>query len=203
MAEHIATKRTYIVVWASLMCLTAATAGLPIWNWALSIQSGPVHRYLQSHAGRLDFHGREVHQSEDDLGCHCRRSFLALYSNFPEHGRLHESLVEVIVKHNHSQHPRAMRSKPESRLLWRYMHAIFGQTYCSLRLRYWLWNERRILTKLHRMRAVASRASLLHGSRTGPGLPLRVAADRCGRPGASVSAFVVCRRRELHPCVDR
>jgi len=27
MSDHIATKKTYIVVWASLMCLTAATAG--------------------------------------------------------------------------------------------------------------------------------------------------------------------------------
>lgn len=28
MSEHIATKKTYIAVWASLMCLTAATAGV-------------------------------------------------------------------------------------------------------------------------------------------------------------------------------
>jgi cytochrome c oxidase subunit 4 len=27
MAEHIATKKAYILVWASLICLTAATAG--------------------------------------------------------------------------------------------------------------------------------------------------------------------------------
>ena len=27
MSEHIATKKTYILVWMSLMCLTAATAG--------------------------------------------------------------------------------------------------------------------------------------------------------------------------------
>ena len=75
------------------------------------------------------------------------------------------------MKRNHSRHPRAMRSKPESRLLWRYMHAIFVQTYWSLRLRYWLWNERRILAKLHRVRVVASHVSLLHGREPGHGLP--------------------------------
>ena len=36
MSEHIATKKTYIAVWASLMSLTAATRGPLIWNWAIS-----------------------------------------------------------------------------------------------------------------------------------------------------------------------
>jgi len=51
------------------------------------------------------------------------------------------------------------------------MHAIFVQTYWSLRLRYWLWNERRILAKLHRVGVVASHVSLLHGREPGHGLP--------------------------------
>ena len=75
------------------------------------------------------------------------------------------------MKRNHSRHPRAVRSKPEPRLLWRHMHAIFVQTYWSLRLRFWLWNERRILAKLHRVRVVASHVSLLHGREPGHGLP--------------------------------
>jgi len=51
------------------------------------------------------------------------------------------------------------------------MHAIFVQTYWSLRLRYWLWNERRILAKLHGVRVVASHVSLLHREEPGHGLP--------------------------------
>jgi hypothetical protein len=72
------------------------------------------------------------------------------------------------VTRNHSRHPRAVRSKPESRFLWRYMHAIFVQTYWSLRLRYWLWKERRILAKLHRVRVMAS---LPQRREPGEGLP--------------------------------
>ena len=75
------------------------------------------------------------------------------------------------MKRNHSRHPRTVRPKPESRLLWSYMHAIFVQTYWSLRLRYWLWNERRILATLYRVRVVASHVSLLHRREPGHGLP--------------------------------
>ncbi len=76
------------------------------------------------------------------------------------------------MKHNHSRRPRAVRPKPESRLLWSYMHAIFVQTYWSLRLRYWLWNERRILAKLDRLRVVSNHVSLLHGGETEHHLPV-------------------------------
>lgn len=87
------------------------------------------------------------------------------------------------MKRNHSRHPPAVRSKPESRLLWRYVHATFVQTYWSLRLRYWLWNERRILAKLHRVRAVASHLSLFHKGEPGHSLsaeesPLIAEVDR-------------------------
>ena len=52
------------------------------------------------------------------------------------------------------------------------MHAIFVQTYWSLRLRYWLWNERRILAKLDRLRVVSNHVSLLHGGETEHHLPV-------------------------------
>ena len=70
------------------------------------------------------------------------------------------------MKRNHSRHPRSVGSKPECRLLWSYMHAIFLQIYWSLRLCYWLWNDRRILAKLRRVGVVAGHVSLLHRRET-------------------------------------
>ena len=75
------------------------------------------------------------------------------------------------MKRNHSRHPCAVRSKPKFRLLWSYMYAIFVQTYWSLRLRYWLWNERRVLAKLHNVAVVGGHVSLLRKKDTAHYLP--------------------------------
>lgn len=73
---------------------------------------------------------------------------------------------------NHSQHLCGVQ--PKLRLWCRYVHAILLQIYRSTRLHYWLWNERRLLVKLHSVGVAPVHVSLPHGKET----ELRIPAEK-------------------------
>jgi hypothetical protein len=64
--------------------------------------------------------------------------------------------------HAERSSPRPVGSQPEPRLFCRYVHAICVQTYWSLRLHYWLWQEKRALAKFQDVGIVLGADSLPH-----------------------------------------
>jgi hypothetical protein len=64
--------------------------------------------------------------------------------------------------HTERSSPRPVRSESEPRLFCRYLHAICVQAYWSLRLHYWLRQEKRALAKLQSV-------GIVHGAGSLPG----------------------------------
>lgn len=94
---------------------------------------------------------------------------------------------------NPSRHLRAVRSKRKIRIVWRYWHVLVVRAYRSLRLRYWLRNERKILARLRSVGVAPGHLTSLPRIETEPcpaneGPPLIAKVDEDVRFQGSLSA---------------